>query len=145
MNIEGEMRVANVTDLELVNRWVMEFARESLPAREQGTEEKMRIFAERNILNEAVHLWCLNGILKSMAVVNRPTKNGASISAVYTPREARKKGYASALVAHLSQKTLDSGKKFCVLYADLANPTSNKIYQKIGYREEADSKHFLFI
>lgn len=63
---------------------------------------------------------------------------------VYTPPEFRKNGYASFVVAELSQKILNSGKKFCILYTDLANPTSNKIYQNIGYKEVADSKHMIF-
>jgi predicted GNAT family acetyltransferase len=42
-------------------------------------------------------------------------------------------GYASALVAALSQAILDSGLQFCTLNTDIANPTSNKIYQAIGY------------
>ncbi|MEO2005035.1 MAG: GNAT family N-acetyltransferase [Candidatus Poribacteria bacterium] len=47
--------------------------------------------------------------------------------------ELRGRGYASALVAKLSQHMLDSGFSFCVLYTDLANPRSNAIYEKIGY------------
>ena len=60
--------------------------------------------------------------------------NGIAIGGVYTPPESRGHGYASACVAALSQRQLDAGRAFCALYTDLANPTSNSIYQKIGYR-----------
>ena len=52
--------------------------------------------------------------------------------------EHRGKGYASACVAAMSQHLLDGGKTFCTLYTDLSNPTSNKIYQNIGYRPVVD-------
>ena len=74
----------------------------------------------------------------SMAGLSRPTTHGISINDVYTAPEFREKGYASSLVAHLSQYALDHGKEFCSLYTDLANPTSNSIYQKIGYYPVAD-------
>ena len=73
-----------------------------------------------------------------MAGSSRGTPNGATISAVYTPPEHRGNGYASACVAALSQWLLDDGKHFCTLYTDLSNPTSNKIYQNVGYHRIAD-------
>ncbi|BAY85818.1 GCN5-related N-acetyltransferase [Calothrix parasitica NIES-267] len=63
---------------------------------------------------------------------------------VYTPPEYRKKGYASACVAGLSQTLLGEGYKFCFLFTDLSNPTSNKIYQKIGYQPVADWNNYSF-
>ena len=69
-----------------------------------------------------------------MAAYARPTANGIAINGVFTPAEHRCRGYASALVGAVSQMSLDSGKKFCTLCTDLDNPTSNSIYQKIGYK-----------
>jgi predicted GNAT family acetyltransferase len=39
---------------------------------------------------------------------------------------------------------LDSGKKFCFLFTDQANPTSNSIYQKIGYEPVCDFHEYTF-
>jgi len=78
----------------------------------------------------------------SMASNSRETRNGATISLVYTPPEFRGMGHASRIVAALSDRCLKSGKKFCNLFTDLMNPTSNSIYQKIGYRKIGESKHF---
>ncbi len=71
--------------------------------------------------------------------VGGETPNGIRIGPVYTPPADRGQGYASALVAAVSQAQLDAGRRFCFLYADLANPTSNKIYQAIGYRPVTDA------
>jgi predicted GNAT family acetyltransferase len=68
-----------------------------------------------------------------------PTPNGIRIGPVYTPPELRGRGYASACTAAVSQLLLDEGRKFCFLYTDLANPTSNKIYQDIGYTAVCDA------
>ncbi|MNL37754.1 FR47-like protein [compost metagenome] len=120
------------------------FVQESLP-NEKRSEQQWREAAENAIRKQTAHLWIVNGVPASMAFITRSTKNGASISLVYTPPAFRKKGYASAVVAHLSHKMLENGKQFCVLYTDLANPTSNKIYQDIGYREVTESMHFDFV
>ena len=63
---------------------------------------------------------------------------------VYTPSDLRGRGYASACVAELSQRILDSGKAFCTLFTDLANPISNSIYQRIGYRPLGDFREITF-
>lgn len=74
----------------------------------------------------------------AMAVEGTVTPNGRRVSGVYTPPDRRCRGYASALVAELSQSILDSGNRFCFLFTDLANPTSNSIYAKIGYLPVSD-------
>ena len=79
-----------------------------------------------------------------MAAVGGPTPNGDRISWVYTPPALRGRGYASACVAALSQRLLDSGRRFCFLYTDLANPTANKLYQRIGYRQVIDASIYHF-
>jgi predicted GNAT family acetyltransferase len=66
------------------------------------------------------------------------TPHGIRIAAVYTPPPLRGRGYASAIVADLSQKMLNAGRRFCFLFTDLANPVSNKIYQRLGYKPVGD-------
>lgn len=143
-NTIGRLRLAQIEEADLIAQWLVEFGDESLPPIERKSFAERRPQAIRAIENQLAYVWLVDEMPVSMAHVGRPTQNGVSVSAVYTPKNLRKKGFASAVVAHLSQKMLDSGKKFCVLYTDLSNPTSNKIYQNLGYREVADSKHFLF-
>ena len=100
---------------------------------------------QRHRTNQTLFFWQLgDGRPVSMAAKVRETRNGASISLVYTPHEWRRRGYASRIVAALSDKQLKAGKKLCNLFTDLKNPTSNSIYQKIGYWKVGESKHFAF-
>jgi hypothetical protein len=73
-----------------------------------------------------------------------PTPNGMRVGPVYTPPELRGRGYASALTAAATQLVLDGGRRFCFLYTDLANPTSNSIYRRIGYRPMSDAAVWRF-
>jgi hypothetical protein len=67
-----------------------------------------------------------------------------TIPPVFTPSHLRRRGYATSCVAAITQRMLDSGKKFCCLYTDLANPTSNSIYQMIGYQPTCDVQDWIF-
>lgn len=91
-------------------------------------------------------LWVheVDGQVTSMAGHSGPTPNGIRVGPVYTPPQHRGRGYASALVAAESQWLLDNGHSYCFLYTDLANPTSNAIYQRIGYRQVAESAEYAF-
>lgn len=143
-NIAGHLCLAQHSETDIVAKWMVEFAKESLPLHEQKSFEDRRPDAVRIIENQLAYFWVVDDKPVSMAHVSRHTANGVSVNAVYTPKDARKNGFASAVVAHLSQTMLDSGKKFCALYTDLSNPTSNKIYQDLGYKEVSDSKYFIF-
>jgi predicted GNAT family acetyltransferase len=141
--IRGQFVQAASIDTQLVAQWLHEFTMDAIP-HEEKTKEHYIEAADSAIKQGFAYFWTVDGTPVSTAHVGRPTKNGISVRAVYTPRTFRKKGFASAVVANLSQHMLDSGYKFCVLYTDLSNPTSNKIYQDVGYRDVSDSKHFVF-
>jgi len=79
-----------------------------------------------------------------LAGSTRKMPHGRSVGPVYTPPYFRGRGYATAAVAMLSQRLLDEGCEYCVLTTDLANPTSNSIYQKIGYRAVCDLEEVAF-
>ena len=141
--VAGTPGRATAAETELVAQWLLLFNQESLP-HDPTTIEKMRLTAITKTEAGEVFLWRNQGNESvSMCCIARPTSNGITINGVYTPKNQRAKGYASALVSYVSQSMLASGKKFCVLYTDLANPTSNKIYSNIGYVELANSTHFL--
>ena len=55
------------------------------------------------------------------------------VQLVFTPPELRGHGFASACVAVVTARELAAGRT-PMLYTDLTNPTSNAIYQRIGYR-----------
>lgn len=137
-----ELRHAGDSDLEIAAQWLMNFSQEATPL-EKNEIEHLKEMTRNKIKNNQVFLLLKDKLPVAMAHITRPTQNGASISAVYTPPDFRKKGYGSLVTALLSQKILDDGKDFCVLYTDTKNSTSNSIYKKIGYREISDSLHVL--
>jgi predicted GNAT family acetyltransferase len=89
------------------------------------------------------YLW-EDGEPVSLAGCGSPTPNGIRVGPVYTPPARRGRGYASALTAQLTSLLLSSGHRFCFLFTDLANPTSNRIYQRIGYEPVSDVDEYRF-
>ena len=100
------------------------------------------MIAERWGAAQQILLWEDDGEPVSMAISTRRTRRGVAIGGVYTPPDRRRCGYASACTAELSRRLLESGREFCCLYTDASNPTSNRIYQKIGYRLVTQSSHY---
>jgi predicted GNAT family acetyltransferase len=137
----GHLREAGLEEIPLITDWVVAFQREAL--NENVSLEDVRPLAERLVAEHKLFYWDHDGPV-SMAASTRPTRNGVSVNHVYTPPEQRRKGYASACVAALSQRLLDSGYKFCSLFTDLANPTSNRIYMDIGYQPVCDFEEHRF-
>ena len=100
--------------------------------------------AERTIGRGSVYLWIDANAPRATVAYGRVTATGCAIYGVYTPPESRRRGYATAAVATLSKRLLESGRSFCSLYTDLANPTSNSIYAKIGYEPVRDDTQISF-
>lgn len=138
----GAMRMATASDRALLLRWFDAFQREAIgEALPAGVDAEVdRWFAADG---RCLYLW-EDGIAVSLAGVVGATPNGIRVGPVYTPPERRGRGYASKLVAAVSQAQLDAGRRWCVLYTDLANPTSNRIYQAIGYQPAGDSVELSF-
>lgn len=134
--VPGRLRQAEEGDLELAVFWGDGFARD---AGVQFATKRESI--ERWIHKRQLFIWD-DGEPRSIAVAQGQTPGGVRVGYVYTPPEARRRGFASACVAEVSQRMLDAGRAFCVLYTDLSNPTSNAIYQRIGYRPVADVRDY---
>jgi uncharacterized protein len=143
--VAGALRPATEADLDLLIRWVAAFTRD-IGERGEADEARARAGISRTIAAGGLHLWEVEGRGPvSMANATGATPSGIRINMVYTPSELRRRGYASACVGALSQAMLDAGRRFCFLYTDLANPTSNHIYQELGYRPVADADTFDFV
>jgi predicted GNAT family acetyltransferase len=78
-----------------------------------------------------------------MAARHPVTFGVARIGPVYTPPALRGRGYGSAATAAATRDVLEEA-AVPVLYTDLANPTSNKIYQQLGYYPVEDRAHVRF-
>jgi uncharacterized protein len=126
----GFMRAATASDAERIDAWSEGFARDAgLPAEEHPAARQAMAGA---LGRGEVVVWDDQGPV-TMAATRGRTRNGIRVAYVYTPAPLRRRGYASALVAALSAKMLDAGCAFCMLYTDLDNPTSNHVYQRVGY------------
>jgi predicted GNAT family acetyltransferase len=141
----GRSRSATRDDLPLLLDWMVAFGEEVLEEDDPGRAEAREGIEHRLAsVNGGIDLWEDEGEVVSLSGWGGPTPNGIRIGPVYTPPERRGRGYATALVAEQSQARLDAGRRFCFLYTDLANPTSNAIYERIGYVKVAESAMVAF-
>jgi uncharacterized protein len=139
----GHLRPATAADHELAAAWLRLFGQE---AEHNAAIEEVQLHksVRQKIADRQLFFW-EDGETVSLAGLTRPTAHGIGIGPVYTPPQHRGRGYASSAVARLSQDMLDAGKEFCALFTDVANPTSNHIYQAIGYRALVDFQVYRFI
>ena len=140
--VPGRMREAGLEDRSLLLRWIGEFWVEAAgeagaATTEETVDRRLRGRGGRYVLWE-------DGDPVSLAGYGGATPNGMRIGPVYTPPELRGRGYASALVGEISAKLIGEGQRFCFLYTDLSNPTSNRLYQRLGYERVCDSAEYRF-
>ena len=133
-------------DLELILTWLGAFDDEVVPPEISADVDERRRRAATVFASDVggFWLWEDHGRPVAMTGVGSFTRNGARIGPVYTPPEARGHGYATSLVADVSRQQLTGGRSFCFLHTDLANPTSNAIYRRIGYEHVCDSAVLAF-
>ena len=135
----GHLRQATSSDLRQVAEWVAKFTEEAAT----GDSDDPQEVAGRVIGRGQLYLWQASNPV-SMAAWTGATPSGRRLALVFTPPAERRRGYASACVAALSGTILSMGNSYCCLYADLANPTANAIYARIGYEPLYDvTQYFL--
>ena len=142
VGVPGDGRRATRTDRDLLVAWSDAFAREATP--DHPHPDPAEPVDARLRHGGLLWLWEDGGEPVSTAWLTVPVAGVVRVGGVYTPPALRGLGYASAVVAAASRHALDSGATDCVLYTDLANPTSNKIYQAVGYRPVADAQEWRF-
>lgn len=140
-NVAGEPRDATPQDLDVCLSWFAAFgvdaaeqAGRELPvdASAPDRQDLLERISERRLL-----LWAVDGQAVHLTGINRTSFGVARVGPVYTPRQHRGRGYASAGVAEASRRLLQTGARVC-LFTDQANPTSNKIYIALGYEPVVD-------
>jgi len=146
LSVPGTARSFLPRDAETVRELVSGFYQDAVP--DEYDPQRVKAYvdgmmsadqAQRGIL-----LWEVDREVVSMAAYTGATPHGIRVNAVYTPKRYRRHGYASACVAELTTRLLRAGRQFCFLFTDLSNPTSNKIYQEIGYRPVSDHVYWKF-
>ena len=135
----GSLRAARQSDRALLVRWSIDFAREATD--DYGDAEAV---VDRRLRNGGLHVWEDGAEPVCMIGVNIEVAGVVRIGPVYTPPAHRGRGYASSAVAAASEAALARGAKACMLFTDLANPTSNRIYAAVGYERFADWREYRF-
>lgn len=136
--VAGTARLATDEDRDTLIRLAGEFAAESLTDEEKQSLDVARFVDGRFTAPNWWMVWEHGDEIVSIASANGETPHAMRIGPVYTPPEHRRHGYASALTAAVARRILDKGHARAMLFTDLANPTSNNIYQAIGFRPVAD-------
>lgn len=142
-DVPGRVRRAAWGDRAVMTAWIDAFDREALGS-DAGRRDAAALIDEMlSSSSRTGYIWDDGGPV-SMCQATGATPHGIRIGAVYTPPELRRRGYASALTAGASQAELNRGRRWCFLFTDLANPTSNRIYQAVGYRPIRDIHLYRF-
>lgn len=136
----GYLRLLTEGDRSLLIKWLSAFLSEIGEAVSEDVEHQV----DNRLKEQNTYFW-VDSTPVSVASSKQVLPTIGRINLAYTPPEYRRKGYATACVAALSQKLLDQGCHHCFLIADLANPTANHIYQAIGYRPICDWHEYSFI
>lgn len=136
--VPGRLRSADAGDLPLLREWVAGFHADTGLPPEGPNDLEVRVASGR------LCVWVVDGRPVSMAGATAPAAGVSRVQYVYTPPDQRGRGYASACVAALTARELAVSGRTCMLYTDLANPTSNGIYQAVGYRRLGEAVQLAF-
>jgi hypothetical protein len=131
--VPGSARLAREADLAIGTRFFAEFQAEC----HDSGDDPEAVIRDR-IDAGLLWLWEFDGEVTSMAARNRIAAGVARVGPVYTPPNHRCHGYGAAVTAACSADAAQAGAAQVVLYTDLANPTSNAIYQRLGYQAVRD-------
>ena len=137
--IQGMLREVTPSERALAVQWASAFALEAIPGRPSDIEESV----DRHLRCSTLYFWD-DGRPVAMCASPGRAPSGARINLVYTPPDLRRRGLATAAVSALTRRLLESGSQYCCLYTDLANPTSNSVYRRIGYRPVCDFDEYAF-
>lgn len=135
----GQLRPVREDEREQMVEWTAMFERES----GIGSGDKAADMVDSKMRHGGLLLW-ETGEPVSLLGVTLPVAGVVRIGPVYTPPEHRRRGYAGTAVAEASRQALAAGAERCVLFTDLSNPTSNKIYAEVGFRRIADWEEHVF-
>jgi GNAT superfamily N-acetyltransferase len=143
VDVSGAPREATEKDRGLLVDWVERFFVETLGHRRD--EPAGEAFVDTaDAVGDRFTLWVADGVPVSMAMLRAPAADVSRIGPVFTPRDCRGRGYGSAVTAAAVESAHRSGVEGVVLFADLANPTSNGVYQRIGFDAVCDSVRIEF-
>ena len=140
--VPGSARAADGGDLNLLKDWFAAFQSEAAPHR-PGAE--IGHLVELRLAADELTLWVDRGEPVSLAACSAAASGIARVGPVYTPPAHRRRGYGAAVTASATARACERGAVHVVLYTDVGNPTSNSIYQFIGYVVEHEASERRFV
>lgn len=136
----GRLRLAGDSDRDLLIEWEQALVIEAGLAVDSEAEQTVA----RRMAYGGQFIWDDDGAV-AMLGLSPAIAGTVRVGPVYTPPERRRRGYAGSAVAAASRRALAEGARRCMLFTDLANSTSNKIYATVGYRRFGDWEEYAFV
>jgi len=135
----GQARVAGPADRSLLVAWSAAFGQEA-----RTGPRNVAATVDDRLSYRGYTLWEQDGQPVSVAGLTRQVAGQVRVGPVYTPPRHRGRGYGGAVTWAVSQAARAAGAAQVVLFTDLANPTSNALYQRLGYQPVADRRVLAF-
>ncbi|WP_286274263.1 GNAT family N-acetyltransferase [Mycobacterium antarcticum] len=141
--VVGEPRLAGAEDAELLGEWLDAFFIEAFESESNPSASRALL---RDIADAGGHvvLWTVDGAPVAMARIHGCLLGMSRIGPVYTPPSNRGRGYGAAVTAEAARHARRHGARDVVLFADVANPVSNAIYRRLGFRPVAECVQYGF-
>ena len=128
---QGNVRLGTEADFGLIFDWMKTFIEET-----GISTYNLEVIVKDSIKRGSYYLLEVEGRLVSLggfsASVEALGQKVGRVGPIYTPIEFRKRGYASVITSYLTLMRIADG-AIPTLYTQADNPTSNKIYQNLGY------------
>jgi predicted GNAT family acetyltransferase len=137
--VPGAARVATTEDAALVEAWLVAFETEVYPGPPRPQDAAA---IQRRLSDGLVMLWEDAGRPVSLAGWHPPQAGVSRVGPVFTPADRRGHGYAAAVTTAATRAALAAGARHVMLFTDLANPTSNGVYARLGYRRVGDASEW---
>jgi GNAT superfamily N-acetyltransferase len=140
--VAGAARRAEGRDVELLADWQLAFLHEAVAALRPPSDPRPAVHDA--VTHSGLMLWEVDGRPVAYATARRPLAGMSRIGPVYTPPAHRRRGYAGAVTAAATRWALDHGARHVALFTDLANPTTNRLYPRLGFRPVHDALEVRF-
>jgi predicted GNAT family acetyltransferase len=137
----GRMRPATVADTQWLIASLAAFVVDARLPDDPGHAAEL---ARKGIERDEIRIWDDGGPL-AFARATTPGADIARVGPVWTAPAARGRGYATSLCAALARELIAKGRARIDLDTDMANPTSNALYARVGFRPQYDFYHFDFV
>ena len=134
--VAGAARPAEGRDVDLIATWQLAFLHEAVAALRPPWDQRPAV--REAVAHGGLVLWEVDGEPVAYASARPATAGMSRVGPVYTPPARRRRGYAGAVTAAATRWALDHGARHVAIFTDLDNPTTNRLYPRLGFRPVHD-------